>query len=210
VGTILDMVNPRTEFASHLTEGDRTLVGMVGVDAGCVAIRRADGGSRHFRTGWSTQSSSGYGDGGYDVVTVSRHNQVTGIEVVFICEEAHDRAQEAVVAAGLESLTYPGPDASDEDRTVWAEADARSSAIHNDTFVAHLLVSSPTGDAIVGDTFEHDGGTVEITDPYVGHTGPVLDCLPAGTYTAVCWEADLGGWGRRCTRLGVYRNDAPV
>jgi hypothetical protein len=158
---------------------------------------------------WCVSSTSGFGDGGYDVLVVERDGPV-GVEVVFVCDAATaaaDAAREVVGAAG----PHPGWSASAADCAGWAECDARERNAANAAFLETLLATDPDADSVgnVLGCFTHSGGVVEVTDPFCGPagTGPADSWLPAGDYVAVRWEADFGAWGVRATRLGVYRID---
>lgn len=203
---------------------DRSLVGIVAVDAGCVAIRAAydNTSSSVFypefdaAQGWSCSSPSGFGDGGYEVFELVRSGTTVGVEVVFIDHVAEDETAAALEAAGFSAPpVYPEYDCSEtgvDDRLVrderyntWAVRDALYNTIAHETFTASLVrraVDERSRPVVLG-LIEHTGGMVEVTDPYCGSTGPSL-ALPAGAYHAVRWDSSHPSSRHRPARLGVY------
>jgi hypothetical protein len=183
-----------TTAALSLTGTERRRrIGLVGVDAGTMAIA---GNVRDFPPGldwWDEQgarhnvahSTTGYGDGGYDVFeVVAEGGEVRGLEVVFM-------------SPSLEAKVTKTDDMS------WDE----HSRLFNDLFDEMVPAIDPASESqscVLGSLSV--GGQVGVGDPCYG--GPSLTHeLPAGEYVAVAWRVGTKSLGERVARLGIYRSD---
>lgn len=216
------MTNPPTlthgqPFRPENSRGLRSVQFLVGVDSGTMALA-ADNcfpESIDFadvpgcRGGW-VASSTGWGDGGYDCVSVISPDQpaspasIIGVEVIFISPTVDDFTHE--------NLSVPSPTSADwesmADRTADPDAHEKFRAyeesanqVFSDAFDRLIPTLHPDRESspkLLG----HLDVTHRITvgDPcYEGPTGSVD--VPAGRYDAVAWELENG----RTARLGLYR-----
>lgn len=199
-----------------LFAGVRTKVGFVGVDSGRMAIGGGIGFTEHadrapalpFLTGNVAVATSGYGDGGYDVLAVVVDGERRGLEVLFWSPAAEAAAQEALLAAGIVEQT-PEVVAAVHQKAATPQQMAAYSAFaaasdHEERAAYERLVPemNPSDEARV----EYLGplyvtlGAVAVGDPGYGAPELVVE-LPLGRYAAVAWTAE----NERTTRLGIYR-----
>lgn len=226
--TVLDVTTtpapapaPAPRFDRSLADGVRLSRATVGVDSGTMVVAGgrfpSDGeyddvvGGELPRIGRSwAASTSGYGDGGYDVVEVQGPDgEPRGCEVVFLSATIDAAATERLGAedgqpSEAEMRSYYDRAASEETRTKvgrWHEVERR---VYDAVWTELLGGLHPADEATALAL-----GTLELTDeaqvgdPCYGGPSAVL-ALPSGTYQAVAWQADGGGWGERTARLGIY------
>lgn len=203
------------------TTGVRSSIGHVGVDAGLMtiasdhrfpgeeAIDRLDHKSYPTMERKSNYviSSSGVGDGGYDVVLVKRGGTAVGVEVLFISEAAEARGEEMRRDVGLESPpTEAWRSQAEADRKAVNAYWNAAQAIYTKAWDEVALSVEPEGTP-------HYLGVLTITegfsigDPCYGAASEFV-ALPAGQYEAIAWTAEMDEWGNRVLRLGVYRTEA--
>lgn len=207
-----------TSFDRSTADGTRRSVGIVGVDSGtmCIATGRfPDKYSDCFHQAAASDgyavSSSGYGDGGYDLVVVEGSDGTArGVEVVFI-----STAIEAFVEEAAEAELGPGP-SEDElhafyRHTLADESARRRIATHLDSLrditgrvweekLAGLHPADDTVAQVLGEL--EVNGPVGVGDPCYGGPSKTLT-LPPGRYVAVAW-----GTGT-IARLGLYAVTPP-
>lgn len=224
------MATTPTTFDRHLADGIRSTIGVAGVDSGTMAIAPGRhhpvfGGLDHdvARDGGlddgAAVSSTGWGDGGYDVVTVAAEpgGPTTGVEVVFMSRAIDDAVDEAL--ADLPTPDFDqlvaNPDRSDlrDAYHAWnGERSRRTDRVY-EAMLPTLHPADSEHAQVVGDLDVADGA-VCVGDPCYGD--PTLTvAVPAGRWRAVRWmyrDADakagpLHAPGPRVARLGIYHLD---
>lgn len=209
---------------THIVYGGsvRRTVGNVGVDSGTMVIAggdfpdHAEASGRNWEchdqcVGNYVVSTTGIGDGGYDVAIVEDANGPTGLEVVFLVP--------AISAEIERRIDVPKP-TDEEYGLFFGRHQAECSQEIYDKVVLHDRRSQEIGNAIWDELFPtidpaNDStpkvlgevlvsGQVQIGDPCYGGASYKTD-LPPGRYQAVTWEGEYDGWGNRVFRLGIYR-----
>lgn len=211
-------------FRPEWAHGQRAVTGQVGVDSGtmCIATTFPDDGSwmpaagdadAWCGPGWVC-STSGYGDGGYEVLTLTDDGAVTGVEVMFL-----SAAVDAAADADLAATGVPEPDRTDVRAVLTKKADAATTERVNawyrlsdqvtqqawERLAATIDPASESVPQVIGElTVPEAAPVLRVGDPcYRGAT--LLANVPAGRYIVVAWGADAGPWGERTARLGAYR-----
>ena len=208
------------DFVTENANGTRAPAGRVSVDSGTVAIANAgqfpDDPTHPLPgvgSGW-VATTSGYGDGGYDVLrVVDADGVVVGVEVVFISPTLEAASAHAVVAELGEGCTqeelfayWDGTlDASTTRRVL--QRMAAEQPITQRVWEEGLAGLHPVADATARLLGQIDiSGQVGVGDP--GYEVPSLELeVTPGIYDAVAWTFDAGeGWGTCVARLGIYRS----
>ena len=214
---------------SHLPQaaGFRRYIQTIGVDSGTMAI----GGDRFpDRGSWDRYldcmmessldgvfegaifSSTGWGDGGYEVLAVeSTGGALVGVEVVFICRPAEAACLQAIEKAGITidnaviDRACRG-EASKGDEGAYREYSEQTRVVGGPAWAAALADAHPacTATPVVRGRIQVRG-YLEIGDPCYG--GPSCEVeVPAGEYVAVTWmDSDDPD---RVARLGAYLTGA--
>lgn len=208
--------------------GTRRPITMLGVDAGMMALStyRFPDDSEYdsvcdrlhgdaFATGTLVVSSSGVGDGGYDLVhVVDEAGAVKGIEVVFLTPAIDDLTDERTAPTkppeAVMDLAFSRDVAADDPEREAARAlvDAwfkYSGEVRGALLDELLSGQAPEGEPRVVGTLKCPTGSVSAGDPCYGGASWVGE-LPRGSYVAVVWMVELESWGRRVSRLGLYRS----
>lgn len=212
-----------TVIDPKIADGDRAVTGFVGVDSGtmCIATQFPDDdawlnikGIAWSGPGWAC-STSGFGDGGYQVLTVSRDEQLTGVEVMFLSPTIDKAGEDAVL---LSHVAHPS---EEEKQAVWDMAAdeatrekystwmAAHSQAHNDAWDRLATVIHPAAEStptVVTELTVTDDGDLQVGDPCY-QAATVRLTVPPGRYTVLAWTYDAGDWGNRVARLGAYRTD---
>lgn len=216
-------------FDSALSAGARSRVGHVGVHAGiaCIAVDGAFPGAgddswlpRSSGPAWGGPgwvcSTSGIGDGDYEVLDVRRGDHRVGVEIVFLSASVAAREQEllaAVAAPRPSEADYaasrssdPSPAVKERIAAYWQACSSAGAQAHEELSltVDPASDSSPT---LIGTLTVSGGGVLGIGDPCFDDPAVTLAVLP-GRYAVVAWLSDLGDWGVRTARLGAYRTGA--
>lgn len=210
--------------------GTRRPIQILGVDAGMMALStyrfpddahydsicdRLHHNHEAFATDSLVVSSSGLGDGSYDLVYVlDEAGKVKGIEVVFVT---------LAIDALVEARTADTRPTEEEYKLAFTrEADtatfdakqaakdkvdlhfAHCSSVNAELTEKMLPTLEPEGDPKVVGTVGCRNGHVSAGDPCYGSPSWTGE-LPNGSYLAVVWKVKLDAWGERVSRLGLYR-----
>lgn len=215
--------------------GTRVPIRVLGVDAGMMAIstRRqfpddehydwicdklseTYGGDRGFVNNDLAVSSSGVGDGGYQLVhVVGDDGVVRGVEVIFLTPAVDAEVERRAAAGGivepldLKKLWDPEahPDEKEKASRAYDRYRDQINEIDRAVFDEMLPAYLPEGEGHVLGQLECRFGHVSAGDPCYGGATYVGE-LPKGKYEAVVHVVDLGDWGKRVARLGIYRVSA--
>lgn len=209
---------------THIVYGGsvRRTVGNVGVDSGTMVIAAGEFPSHEEASGrnWECHdqcvgnyvvSTTGVGDGGYDVAIVEDVNGPTGLEVVFLCPTILTEIERRVDLPKPTDEEYgqffgrlrDGCPQEVFDKVV--AYDDRTRELGNAIWDELFPTIDPANDStpkVLGEVLV--SGQVKIGDPCYGDASYKVD-LPPGRYQAVIWEAEYDGWGNRVFRLGIYR-----
>ena len=208
------------DFVTENANGTRSPAGRVSVDSGTVAI--ANGGQfpdyltqplPSVGKGW-VATTSGYGDGGYDVLrVVDADGAVVGVEVVFISPTLEAAGAQALLAELGEGCTkeqrfaYWDGTLDDHAARRVRQRMAAEQPIRQRVWDEGLAGLHPAADAtprLLGRIAI--SGQVDVGDPCYEVPSLEVEVTP-GTYDAVAWMFDAGeGWGIRVARLGIYRS----
>lgn len=143
---------------------------------------------------------------------VAPNGEVVGVEVLFITDAVEKESVERLRAVGLRELTEEEMIALWRTQTAGPELQER--AKQNDLFlrrafseayeelVPHLHPAEEAVAKVLGE-MQVQGG-VAVGDPCYGGASLTME-IPAGRYVAVAWMLDLGVWGTRVGRIGLYR-----
>jgi hypothetical protein len=198
--------------------GTRRSCGSVGVDAGLMVIAADhafpgeaaidDLDFHDYPTMKQRQryaiSSSGIGDGGYDVLVVERAGTIVGVEVLFICNAAEQLTERYRDEAGLvqpEGEMWRSTEQADRDvcNAYWQAMNK----LFAQAWAEVALTTPPEGTPhVLGALTVHEG--VSIGDPCYGDASQYVP-VPFGVYEAIAWTDEMDQWGERVYRLGVYR-----
>lgn len=196
--------------------GDRASEALLAVDAGTMCIATTfpaedtwlggfdDNGPGWSGPGWGC-STTGYGDGGYDLLTVTgADGTLTGVEVMFLSP--------ALEAAAEAADTGPVPTEAEKQAVYNRTADAATTAKYhawlsagqqalNAAWEQLATTIDPASESTphpVTELTVADGGALLIGDPCYGHPSRTVP-VPAGRYLVVAWTTG------HTARLGAYR-----
>jgi hypothetical protein len=161
-------------------------------------------------------SSTGFGDGAYDVVALTDTQGVAvGLEVVFLASELDDLAASTIERLGIQkpsdddALAVWSGEPTTEQKTRYDEYEAMYSSVAQGLWEGPALLAIEPSLTEVGRLLGHieTTGQLAVGDPCYSSASLTHTVTP-GRYAAIVWlQPRPDGTLGRVARLGVYKTD---